>query len=236
VVTVLRVRNLQAGYAGVPVVRGLDLDVSAGEVLALLGPNGAGKTTILRTISGLLPRLGGRVEIMGRTTDSRKAFRIARSGVAHVAEDRALFPSLTVRENLRLATGLQRRDRPSAYACAIDLFPALDSLLDRPTALLSGGEQQMVALARAIITSPKLLLVDEMSLGLAPRIVADMQPVVRRVADELGAAVLMVEQHLDLALGLADRAVVLVRGQVVLDGAAADLRRDPTSIRTSYFG
>lgn len=234
--TVLSLSRLEAGYAGVAVVRGLDLEVSAGEVVALLGPNGAGKTTTLRTISGLLPALSGQVEIMGRPADLARPFRIARQGVAHVAEDRALFPSLTVRQNLRLATGLRRRDRPAAYDRAVDIFPALGSLLDKPTRLLSGGEQQMVALARAIIVEPKLLLLDEMSLGLAPQIVAELQPVVRRVADDLGAAVIVVEQHIELALTLAERAVVLVNGRVALAGRADDLRNDPGSLQASYLG
>lgn len=234
--TVLSLSGLDAGYAGVAVVRGLDLEVSAGEIVALLGPNGAGKTTTLRTISGLLPALSGHVEIMGRRSDTARPFRIARQGVAHVAEDRALFPSLTVRQNLRLATGLRRRDRRAAYDRAVDIFPALDPLLDRATGLLSGGEQQMVALARAIITKPKLLLLDEMSLGLAPQIVEEIQPVVRRMADELGAAVIVVEQHIDLALTLAHRAVVLANGRVALAGRAGDMRKDPSSIQASYLG
>lgn len=232
----LHIEGLDAGYDGVPVVRGLDLRVEPGEVVALLGPNGAGKTTTLRTVSGLLPVLGGRIEVLGRPTDHRRPHRVARRGVAHVAEDRSLFPGLTVRENLRLAPGLRRRDRRDAYARAIDLFPALGPLLDRPAGLLSGGEQQMLAVARAIVTGPRLLLVDEMSLGLAPVIVEDMLPVVRRVADELDAAVVVVEQHIHLALELADRAVVLANGQVVLDEPAAALRDDPRLVEASYLG
>ena len=234
--TVLRLRGLEAGYNGVPVVRGLDLEVAAGEVVALLGPNGAGKTTTLRTISGLIPLIGGDLEVLDGPTDSRRPHRIARRGVAHVAEDRSLFPGLTVKENLRLAPGLARRDRPAAYARAVDVFPALGPLLDRRAGLLSGGEQQMLAVARAIVTEPQLLLVDEMSLGLAPVIVEEMLPVVRRVVDELGAAVVVVEQHIHLALELADRAVVLAHGQVVLDGDAAGLRADPSRVEASYLG
>ena len=234
--TVLSLRGLDAGYAGVPVVRGLDLDVHPGEVLALLGPNGAGKTTTLRTISGLLPQIAGSTQVMGQPTDSRRPFRVAKRGVAHVAEDRSLFPGLTVKENLRLATGLRRRNRSAAYDRAVDLFPPLGPLLARPAGLLSGGEQQMLAMARAIITEPKLLLVDEMSLGLAPVIVEEMLPVVRHVADELGTAVVVVEQHIHLALLLADRAVVMVNGRVALDGPAADLRDDPSRIHASYLG
>jgi len=235
-VTVLRLQGLDAGYDGVPVVRGLDLEVVAGEVVALLGPNGAGKTTTLRTISGLLPTIDGQLEVLGGETDSRRPHRVARRGVAHVAEDRSLFPGLTVKENLRLAPGLKRRARSTAYAQAVDVFPALGGLMNRKAGLLSGGEQQMLAVARAIVTEPDLLLVDEMSLGLAPVIVEEMLPVVRRVADELGAAVIVVEQHIHLALELADRAVVMANGHVVLDGAAADLRADPSQVEASYLG
>jgi branched-chain amino acid transport system ATP-binding protein len=234
--TVLRIRGLEAGYDGVAVVRGLDLEVSSGEVVALLGPNGAGKTTTLRTVSGLLPTIDGHLEVLGEPADSRRPHLVARRGVAHVAEDRSLFPGLTVKENLRLAPGLKRRDRPAAYARAIDVFPALGPLLDRRAGLLSGGEQQMLAVARAIVTEPRLLLVDEMSLGLAPVIVEEMLPVVRRVADELDAAVIVVEQHIHLALELADRAVVLAHGRVVLDGEAAQLRADPSRVEESYLG
>lgn len=234
--TVLSIRGLDAGYNGVPVVRGLDLEVAAGEVVALLGPNGAGKTTTLRTISGLLPVIQGSVEVAGEPTDSRRPFKVARRGVAHVAEDRSLFPGLTVKENLRLSPGLKRRDRAAAYDRAIDVFPALGPLLNRRSGLLSGGEQQMLAVARGIITNPQLLLVDEMSLGLAPVIVEEMLPVVRRVADELDTAVVVVEQHIHLALELADRAVVLANGSVVLDGDAAGLRDDPSQIEASYLG
>lgn len=233
--TVLKLRGLDAGYVGVPVVRGLDLDVAAGEVLALLGPNGAGKTTILSTISGLLPSIAGEVEIMGAPTDSRHPCRVARRGVAHVAEDRSLFFGLTVMENLQVVNGIQRRDRRQAYDRALDLFPALRPLVGRPAGLLSGGEQQMLAMARAIIADPRLLLVDEMSLGLAPVIVEEMLPVVRAVADA-GAAVVIVEQHIHLALELADRGMVIANGSVVLEGPATELRTDLSRIRDGYFG
>lgn len=234
--TVLDINGLDAGYDGVPVVRGLHLRATAGEVIALLGPNGAGKTTVLRTISGLLPVLDGSIELLGQPTDSRRPHRVARRGVAHVAEDRSLFPGLTVKENLRLSPGLTRRGRPAAYDRACDIFPALSALMNRPAGLLSGGEQQMLAVARAVITNPAILLVDEMSLGLAPVIVEEMLPVVRRVADELGTTVIVVEQHIHLALELADRAVVLANGSVVLDGDAESLRADPSQIEASYLG
>jgi branched-chain amino acid transport system ATP-binding protein len=234
-VTPLSIRGLHAGYDGVAVVRDLDLDVEAREVVALLGPNGAGKTTTLRTISGLLPAVDGEVRVLGEPSDSRRPHRVARRGVAHVAEDRSLFPGLTVRENLRLAPGLRRRTRAAAYERAVEVFPALGRLMGRKAGLLSGGEQQMLALARAIVAEPRVLLVDEMSLGLAPLVVEEMLPVVRRVADELDAAVIVVEQHIHLALELADRAVVLANGHVVLEGDAATLAGDPARIQASYL-
>ncbi len=232
----LHISGLDAGYAGVPVVRDLHLSVGKGEVVALLGPNGAGKSTTLRTISGLLPMIAGSIDVLGAPTDSRRPHRVARRGVAHVAEDRSLFPGLTVKENLRLAPGLTRRGRGVAYDRAADVFPALGPLMNRRAGLLSGGEQQMLAVSRAIVTDPGILLVDEMSLGLAPVIVEEMLPVVRRVADELGAAVIVVEQHIHLALELADRAVVMANGAVVLDGHAEELRKDPSRIEASYLG
>ena len=233
--TALSVKGLHAGYDGAAVVRDLNLEVEPGEVVALLGPNGAGKTTTLRTISGLLPPVAGEILVLGRPSDSRRPHLAARRGVAHVAEDRSLFPGLTVRENLRLAPGLSRRTRGAAYARAVEVFPALDRLMNRRAGLLSGGEQQMLALARAVVAEPRILLVDEMSLGLAPMVVEEILPVVRRAADEFGAAVVVVEQHVHLALELADRAVVMANGHVVLDGDAAALADDPSLIEASYL-
>jgi branched-chain amino acid transport system ATP-binding protein len=234
--TVLRLAGLDAGYDGVPVVRDLDLEVAAGEVVALLGPNGAGKSTTLRTISGLLSPVGGRIEVLGEPTGPIPAHRLPHRGVAHVAEDRSLFAGLTVRENLRLATGIGRRERKAAEERAAGLFPALRPLMTRRAGLLSGGEQQMLAVARAIVSTPRLLLVDEMSLGLAPLVVEEMLPVVREVASEHGTAVVVVEQHIHLALEMADRAVVLANGHVVLRGDADELRADPGRIEASYLG
>lgn len=237
---VLDVRELVAGYDGVAVVHGLDLHVDRGEVVALLGANGAGKTTTLLTISGLLPRLGGSVEVLGEAVALRRRPRaatvigLARRGLAHVPEDRALFADLTAGENIRL--GQSRRSTDADLDRVLDLFPALRPILDRPAGLLSGGEQQMLTLARALVSQPRLLLVDELSLGLAPIIVEALLPVLRSVAAETGAGVLVVEQHVNMALAVADRAYVLDRGRLVATDIAAVLAADPDRLRAGYFG
>jgi branched-chain amino acid transport system ATP-binding protein len=235
----VELHGFRAGYRGVAVVHGIDLTVAAGEVIALLGPNGAGKTTTLRTISGLLPRLGGDAVVLGepQPRHTRRsgglARRLVRRGVAHVPEDRALFFGLTGREHLRLAAGRRHQDE---IAKAIEPFPGLARVIDRRAGLLSGGEQQMLAIARALATRPRLLLVDELSLGLAPIVVQSLLPLVGALARDLGIGVLLVEQHVGAALEVADRAYVMVRGRVVDSDAASVLAADPDRLRRSYFG
>jgi len=225
--------GLWAGYGGNAVVRDLSFTVAPGEVVALLGPNGAGKTTTLETVAGLLPALGGAVHLLGRRVDARAPHRNVRRGLGYVTEDRGLFRGLSVRDNLRLAG---RHQRDAGVEEATTWFPALAPLVDRRAGLLSGGEQQMLAVARALAARPRLLLVDEMSLGLAPRIVDQLAGVIRRVADESGIGVLLVEQHVPLALGIADVALVLVHGEVVARGAAADLAGRHDLLQASYLG
>jgi branched-chain amino acid transport system ATP-binding protein len=214
--------------------------VDAGEVVALLGPNGAGKTTTLLTVSGLLPRLDGELEVLGEALVSarrarvraRRVVQLARRGVAHVPEDRGLFYGLSGREHLRLAA---RRDH-EAIENALQPFPALRAIIDRPAGLMSGGEQQMLAVARALAMRPQLLMIDELSLGLAPIVVESLLPLVRDVARDTGVGVLLVEQHVQAALAVADRAYVMVRGAITAEGSAAELAADPERITQSYLG
>jgi branched-chain amino acid transport system ATP-binding protein len=230
--TALEVTDLTTGYLGVPVVRELNLRIDAGEVVAMLGPNGAGKTTTLETIAALNTPISGSVTMFGAELAGKPPHIVQSQKLALVPEGRALFPGLTVREHLRLAGGKSR----DAEAELLDMLPELNKCLHRRAGLLSGGEQQMLALGRALVTHPRVLLVDEMSLGLAPVIVERLLPILRRAADELGAAVLFVEQHVRLALGIADRAVVMTHGRIVLEGPAAELRERQDLLAASYLG
>ncbi|MCT9076184.1 ABC transporter ATP-binding protein [Streptomyces fulvoviolaceus] len=229
----LTCEGVDAGYAkGLPVVRSFDLKLLRGEVTALLGPNGAGKTTLLMTLAGLLPRLGGTVALDGRQIRGGRAREAARRGLVLVPDDRSLFTQLTVRDNLTLA----RRRHGSTVDQALDFFPALGKRLKVAAGMLSGGEQQMLALGRAMIQDPRVLLIDELSMGLAPVIVEELLPVVRRIAEGTGTAVVLVEQHVRLALEVADQAVVLVHGETVLSGSAARLAADPELLERAYLG
>lgn len=228
----LECQALAAGHGRVNIVRGFDLAAGAGMVVGVLGPNGAGKTTLLSTIGGLLPRQGGRVLVDGAELDSGRPARANGSGVVLVPDDRSLFATLTVEENLKVAC--RRRRRIPDHV--VDLFPTLKQRWRIAAGSLSGGEQQMLAVARALVQEPRVLLIDEMSMGLAPVIVEGLLPVVRRVADEHHAVVVLVEQHVDLVLGVADEALVLVRGEVVLRDSAAALRADPARLEAAYFG
>ena len=236
----LELRRLVAGYRGVAVVHEIDLHVEAGEVVALLGANGAGKTTTLLTISGLVPRIGGDIEVLGtpqprstRRNAAAQALALVRRGVAHVPEDRALFFALTGREHLRLAA---KRGEHDAVEQALEHFPALIPIMDRRAGLMSGGEQQMLAIARALVGRPRLLMIDELSLGLAPIIVETLLPAVAGIARESGIGVLLVEQHVNAVLAVADRAYVLAQGRISVSGSACELAADPELLAQRYLG
>jgi branched-chain amino acid transport system ATP-binding protein len=227
---------LSAGYSGIPAVRDLNLYVAPGEVVALLGANGAGKTTTLLAISGLVQQISGSLTVLGRPVEFGAPHKTALRGLAHVAEDRSLFFQLTVEENLKLGLRGSRQQQREGMERALHLLPVLEPLKNRKAGLLSGGEQQMLAVARALVGNPKVLMVDEMSLGLAPVIVERLLPIIRRVADDTGAGVLFVEQHIHMALGIADRAYVLSHGNCVLEGAGSDLAQRRDMLEASYLG
>jgi branched-chain amino acid transport system ATP-binding protein len=229
---VLEVEDLSAGYDAIPVVRGLSMTVHAGEVVALMGANGAGKTTTLRAISGLVRVMSGRISFGGSDLAGVSATARARSGIAHVPEGRGIFFGLTVAEHFRVGMRPSRADLDAALAH----FPALRPLLGRRAGLLSGGEQQMLAIACALIQKPRLLLLDELSLGLAPVIVERLLPAVRAFADAGGAGVVLVEQHVRLGLEIADRAYVLAHGDLTTSGSADELRKDTDRLVASYLG
>jgi len=229
---VLVLHQLTAGYEEAAVIRDIDLTVGEGEVVALLGANGAGKTTTLRTISGIVKPMSGRVEFGSVDLEGTSISRRARMGIAHVPENRGVFFGLTVAEHFRLGSRGERLDAEAAYR----YFPALAELKDRRCGLLSGGEQQMLAVGRALARHPRLLLLDELSLGLAPLVVEGLLPVVREYAVDSGCGVLLVEQHVQLALEIADRGCVLSHGEVVMHDKAEVLRRDRELLMASYFG
>ncbi len=229
----LRVEKLTAGYGGIPVLEDIDLDVRAGSVVAVLGANGAGKTTLLRTLSGLLPLQKGRIVIDGQDMRGVRTEEMVRRGVAHVPEGRGVVTELTVDENLRLG-GLWRRDRADAKRALDEVYELFEPLARRRRFAghqLSGGERQLLALGRALVGRPKLLLLDEPSLGLAPRITAQIMTLLADLRDRTGLTVLLVEQNVRSALAVADEAVVLAVGRVVSRGTALD-----DDLRHAYLG
>jgi branched-chain amino acid transport system ATP-binding protein len=228
--TVLEVANLTSGYSGVPAIRGVSLTVGPSEIVAVLGANGAGKTTSLCTIAGLITPFSGDIRLGGQNALTMSVRQRVSAGLCFVPDNRGLFADLTVAENLRVSRGT----RPAAELLA--WFPVLSSLMHRKAGLLSGGEQQMLAMARALAQRPKLLLIDEMSLGLAPIIVNELLQLLADLAAREGIAILLVEQHVDLALAHADRAYVLSHGELIAEGKAEELRHNRALLESSYLG
>jgi branched-chain amino acid transport system ATP-binding protein len=233
---VLELNAVDVAYGGIAAAKGVSLTVDRGEIVTLIGANGAGKSSVLKSIVQLVPHAGGTVRVLGRDVRGMPTHRVIELGVALVPEGRAIFGNLSVRENLLLGAFLNRRASAiqKNLARSVQLFPRLGERLDQNAGTLSGGEQQMLAIARALMADPKLILLDEPSLGLAPKLVTQIFESIVKIAKS-GITILLVEQNTRLALKVAQRAYVLVTGEVMLSGACADLRTDPR-IREAYLG
>jgi branched-chain amino acid transport system ATP-binding protein len=232
----LKVENLEAYYGKVAALRGISFEVEEGRIVTLLGSNGAGKSTTLRTISGLIPSSAGKVTFCGEDITKMPAHKIVERGLVHLPEGRHIFKDLTVLENLELGSytlkdASERRRRLSAV---YDRFPVLAKRSKQLGGTLSGGEQQMLAIGRGLISSPKLLLLDEPSMGIAPLIIRDITNIIKSLHDD-GTTILLVEQNAKMALGLADYGYVLDTGSIVLEGKGADLRKDEKVVK-AYLG
>lgn len=224
----LRVESLWVDRLGQPVVKGVDLSAAPGEVTVLLGANGAGKSTLLDGISGVTPASGGRVSLDGEDITRWSRQRRVKAGLAYVQQGRTVFPSLTVEENFLVAAGRDRLDS------AFELFPELRTRMSVPAELLSGGEQQMVVLGRALLRQPRVLMIDELSLGLAPAVIDRMLAALAQMAAD-GIGLLLVEQFAERALDAGDNAVVMARGEVVLRGTAPQIKQQPDRLRSAYL-
>jgi branched-chain amino acid transport system ATP-binding protein len=229
----LEASGLSAGYLGENVVEGVDVQVAAGQAVAVIGSNGAGKTTLFRALCGMLPVSAGRVRFDGQDITGRPAHRIARAGLAYVPAERHLFPGMSVRENLLLGAYPGRPD-PSTFELVLDLFPRLRERGKQPAGSLSGGEQQMLAVGRALMSRPRLLMLDEPTTGLAPKLARSAYAALTALK-ETGVTLLVAEQQVPLALSLADRGYVLENGRIRLEGASEDLERNP-EVRRAYLG
>ena len=235
--SILEVRGLRAAYGATRVLQGLDLDIADGEIVALLGANGAGKTTTLRALCQAMVTTEGSISLVGQRIDGRSTEQIAKLGVGHVPDGRGTFLGLTAEENLRLGAYA----RPSRIGADADMeriygyFPRLKERRAQQAGTLSGGEQQMLAIGRALMGKPRLLLLDEPSFGLAPLIVKDIFAIMRRINQEEQVSILLVEQNAKLALDLADSAYLIETGRIVLSGSAQDMRSND-AVRKAYLG
>ena len=233
----LRVEGLRAAYDRLEVLHDVTVTVDPGELVAVVGANGAGKSTLLRSVSGLLRPTAGTVTLGGEDVTRLGAEQIAARGLTHVPENRLVFPSLTVEDNLALGGWVRMRDKGYAArrAAALELFPRLADRINLPAGALSGGEQQMLAMARALMADPSVIVLDEPSLGLAPKVVGEIVAALAHLRDDRGLAVLLVEQNVRAAFLVADRVVVMDRGKVVAEGTPAELARDDR-VRRAYLG
>jgi branched-chain amino acid transport system ATP-binding protein len=229
----LEVSGLAAGYLGENVVEGVDVEVGAGQAVAIIGSNGAGKTTLFRALCGMLPVSAGRVRFDGNDITGQPTHRVARAGLAYVPAERHLFPGMSVRENLLLGA-YPGRPQPATEQLVFDLFPRLKERRTQPAGSLSGGEQQMVAVGRALMARPRLLMLDEPSTGLAPKLARSAYQALLALK-QTGVTLLVAEQQVPLALSLADRGYVLENGRIRLQGAAEELERNP-EVRRAYLG
>ena len=232
----LEIRNLESFYGPIMAIRGVSLDVREGTVVAVLGANGAGKTTLLRTISGIIDPEKGEIRLAGESIERGEPDRIVRKGVVHVPEGREVFPLLSVAENLAMGAYARGDDGAEGdLETALRYFPVLKERLRQPAGTLSGGEQQMLAIARGLMARPRIMLLDEPSLGLSPIMVRDIFAIIRRLKEERGVTMLLVEQNARLALEVADFGYVMETGQVVMEGSAERLERS-RDIQEFYLG
>jgi branched-chain amino acid transport system ATP-binding protein len=231
----LTLQNLVVPRGGRDVVRDVTIEVTPGEVTALLGPNGAGKSSMVLAVGGVLPLKAGSVMLGERDLAGRRPERIRRAGLAIVPEGRRLLPELTVEDNIRVATySMSGEEAQAGRKRALELFPELEKRLTNPARALSGGEQQMVVLAQALISQPKFVIIDELSLGLAPVIVQRLIPTIKSVT-ETGVGVLLIEQFATVALGMSNRAYVMEGGRIQYDGTAQELREKPELLHSAYL-
>ncbi len=231
----LKVKNLKVGYGNVPVIFDFSFEVKRGEVVSIVGSNGAGKSTLLKTISGILKPTDGEIEFMGRRIDTIPAYRIVERGISHVPEGRQVFGKMSIKDNLLLGAFVIRSESEKAARLkeVYELFPILREREDQKAETLSGGEQQMLAIARGLMSNPKLLMVDEMSLGLAPFLVDKVMDTLKLISDSV--TVLLVEQKVQEALEIADRGYVLQNGRLVIEGSGAQLLESDI-VKKAYLG
>lgn len=235
--SILKIENLSVSYGNIKALKGISLEIEEGEVVSLIGANGAGKTTILQTISGLLPIGDGDIFFEDKSIKKEKSYKITRKGIAQVPEGRRVFKGITVEDNLKMGA-ISLKVSPEDLKSELDkiykLFPVLKERKKQKAGTLSGGEQQMLAMGRALLTNPKVLLLDEPSMGLSPLFVDKIFDTIR-ILKEQGRTILLVEQNANLALDISDRAYVLETGKIVKEGRAADLKTDP-DVKAAYLG